>query len=133
MPAPDRTKSLEQLDGNVWPHNDFASHVVQESQRLRKIPLSALGVEGLRLLIGQKIGLEFIVPLAIEFVQDHPLIEATYYPGDLLSNLLALPSAFWARHPELNNSMVELGLELRQIYERLGNELLPALERFQYQ
>jgi hypothetical protein len=27
----DQTKSLEELEGQVWPYNDFGSQVVQES------------------------------------------------------------------------------------------------------
>ena len=66
MNPSERTKNLEELEGVVWPHDDFGSHVVEESQRLRKVPVGELSVEDLRLLIGQKIGLPHLVPLALE-------------------------------------------------------------------
>jgi hypothetical protein len=49
MEPVDRNKNLEGLEGEVCPYNDFGSYVVQESQRLRKIPLNELSVENLRL------------------------------------------------------------------------------------
>ena len=128
----DRTKTLEQLDGDVWPYDDFSSHVVQESQRLRKVPVGQLTVEDLRLLIGQKIGLPFLVPVALERLAINPFAEGAYYRGDLLVSLLSVPQEFWPKHPELNNAVVELGLEMRQVHELLVSELLPGLQRFQY-
>ena len=69
----ERGKTLEELEQDVWPYDEFRSHVVQESQRLRKVPIGTLSVEDLRLLIGQKIGLEFLVPLALEQLVNNPL------------------------------------------------------------
>jgi CDI immunity proteins len=69
----DQSKSIEQLEQDVWNHNDFQSHVVQESQRLRRIPLRELKTEDLRLLITQRIGLQFSVPLALEILATAPL------------------------------------------------------------
>ena len=132
MQSPDRAKTLEQLEGSVWPHDNFGSHVVQESQRLRKVSIGELSVEGLRLLIGQKIGLPFLVPIALEHVENNPFVESAFYRGDLLTSLLAVPEAFWAEYPELNNRVVELAVHVHQVHELLVSELLPALQRFQY-
>jgi hypothetical protein len=128
----DQTKSLEELEGQVWPHNDFGSHVVQETQRLRKVPVDQLTVENLRLLIGQQIGLQFLVPVALDLLVVNPLAQGAFYRGDLLANLLKLPQAFWQAHPQLNNTMVELGIELRLVQETLADELLPSIGRFEY-
>ncbi len=132
MTRTDRNKSLEELEGDVWPYNNFGSHVVQESQRLRKVPIGELSVEDLRLLIGQKIGLPHLVPLAIEHLSVNPLIAGAYYRGDLLSVVLALPDEFWTSWPALNNELVEIGTELSIIRETIGEQLLPAIKKFQY-
>jgi hypothetical protein len=128
----DQTKSLEELEGQVWPYNDFDSHAVQETQRLRKVPVDQLTIEDLRLLIGQQIGLQFLVPVALDLLVVNPLAQGAFYRGDLLANLLKLPPAFWQAHPLLNNTMVELGIELRLVQETLADELLPSIGRFEY-
>jgi hypothetical protein len=128
----DQTKSLEELEGQVWPYNDFDSHAVQETQRLRKVPVDQLTIEDLPLLIGQQIGLQFLVPVALDLLVVNPLAQGAFYRGDLLANLLKLPPAFWQAHPLLNNTMVELGIELRLVQETLADELLPSIGRFEY-
>ena len=51
-------------------------------------------------MIGQSIGLEFLVPLALEILERNPLIDAEFYPGDLLSHTLGQDNDFWHRHTE---------------------------------
>jgi hypothetical protein len=132
MSRTDRTKTLEELEGTVWPYNKFGSHVVQESQRLRKVPIGELSVEDLRLLIGQKIGLAHLIPLAIEQLSADPMVAGAFYRGDLMSVVLGLPDEFWVSHPALNNELVEIGAELSNIHQTLGENLLPAIKRFRF-
>ncbi len=58
-------------------------------------------MEDLRIMIGQGIGLPWLVPLAIERLQADPLVEGDYYPGDLLGSVLGIEPRFWRDHPEL--------------------------------
>lgn len=132
MNSVDRSKTLEQLEKQVWPHNHFGSHVVQESQRLRKIPIRDLSVEDLRLLIGQEIGLPYLVPLALECLAENPLVSGAYYHGDLLSVVLRIPKKFWDAHQALNNEIVEIGFQVTNIYETLTEQLLPSLKKFEF-
>jgi hypothetical protein len=127
----DRTKTLEQLEGVVWPHNAYPSRVVQESQRLRRVPVDRLTLEDLRFLLGQQIGSSFLVPVALAHLSDDPLASGDLFRGDLLSNLLALPDEFWAKHPELNNDVVELGIQVHGIYDTLA-EVVLAFKRFKF-
>jgi len=90
--------TLEQLDGDVWPDSDFDSYVVQTSQALRKKPIRSLSDEELRLAIGQGIGLEWLVRLALERLRDDPLRSGDFFPGDLLQNVLRIPGTFWPSH-----------------------------------
>jgi hypothetical protein len=106
--------------------------LVQEVQRLRKVPLASLSIEDLRLLIGQKIGLQYLVPLAIERLQVNPLASGDMFEGDLLVNLLAVPDEYWASHPVDNNALVEVAVQLKQVHDLLATEVLPALGKFRY-
>ena len=94
MNAP-RDKTLNQLEGTAPAAPSLRSHVATEVHRLRDVPLLQLTVEDLRLLIGQEIGLDHVVPIAVECVQQQPLASGDFYRGDLLVALLRLPAAFW--------------------------------------
>jgi len=82
-------KNPTELEGVYWAAPDFDSHVVRESNRLRLVPLGELTVENLRLVIGQRIGLTYLVPLAIEHLEANPLVE-----GD------CIPETSWRALPE---------------------------------
>ena len=118
-------KSIEQIEGDVWPHSDFDSYVVRESQRLRKVPISELSPENLRLLIGQKIALHITVPLAIDKLEKDFTSGGHYFPGDLLLEVAKLDDEFWSTNPELNNRLVEVKIEVQSLFETLRT----ALER----
>jgi hypothetical protein len=91
----DRTQSLNQLQLSAPVKPDYGSHVVIECYRLRDVPLSQLTAENLRLLIGQGIALDHLVPMALELVGEQPLVSGDFYAGDLLVVLLSLPASFW--------------------------------------
>lgn len=61
-----------------------------ECHRLRHVPLKELSSEDLRLLIGQEIGLPFLVPLALEQFAENPWTEGHMYPGDLLKAVVTV-------------------------------------------
>jgi hypothetical protein len=50
----------------------------------------------LRLLIGQNIGLNVLVPRALGDVSHDPLAQTEYFPGDLLSALLRVQRTYWS-------------------------------------
>jgi hypothetical protein len=52
-------------------------------------------------MIGQNIGLPYLVPLAIEFLQQNPLVAGDFYEGDLLNNVLSIDLHFWHTRPDL--------------------------------
>lgn len=99
MTPADRTKTLQDLDGQVWPEPAHSSHLVTTCHRLRRKPLDQFTPEDLRILIGQNISLDVLIPLAIERLEQDPLIAGDLYPGDLLATVTRVEPAFWERHP----------------------------------
>jgi CDI immunity proteins len=96
----DDQRTLEELEGVDWGAPASApTSMVARCLALRRVPLRMLGPGDLRLLLGQQIGLEYLVPKALELVAERPLQEADLYPGDLLSVLLRVDKAFWEHHP----------------------------------
>ena len=122
--------TVEQLDGEVWPHSDFDSYVVQTSQALRKKPIRSLSDEELRLAIGQQIGLEWLVRLALERLHDNPFRSGDFFPGDLLHNVLRIPSAFWPLHDAEREALMAIlkGLDSRR--PDLPPSLLSTISNF---
>jgi hypothetical protein len=104
----DRNKSLQQLDGQDWGEPTFDSHLVAECHRLRRVPLRDFTVEDLRITIGQNIGLEHLVPLALERLHGDPFAEGAYYPCDLLVSVLGAEARFWQSHLELRGQLVAI-------------------------
>lgn len=61
----DRSKTLQELEQSDWGEPEFDSHLVTTCHRLRRVPLDQFTVEDLRIMIGQNIGLPFLVPMAV--------------------------------------------------------------------
>ena len=99
----DRSKSLQQLGWQDWGEAAYDSHIVTECHRLRRVPLGEYKVEDLRITIGQNLGLEYLVPLALEQLQEDPFAEGAYFPGDLLVTVLGAKGEFWQAHLELRD------------------------------
>lgn len=92
-------KSLEELENSFWEHNDFDSYVVQTVQAARKKPLRELSNEEIRVLTGQKVGLKYILPLAVAILKNDPLAEIRFFEGDLLECVLRLSPEDWKDNP----------------------------------
>lgn len=97
----DLNKSLEELEGNFWGDPAPGStRLVQNCHAFRKIHLSALSIEEMRILIGQNIGLEFLIPMAIQELQGNVLAAGDFYEGDLLLAVLNSDRGFWKGNVE---------------------------------
>lgn len=53
-----------------------------------------------RLLIGQQEDCDRLVPIALGWLTDDPLLDVDFYPGDLLVAVCRLPDGFWSGHPD---------------------------------
>lgn len=115
-----RYKSLESLENQNWGDSlDAPTDLVKRCIELSKIPIDDFTASDLRLMIGQKFGLSFLVPLALEKLQDNIFIEADFYEGDLLKNLLDIDISFWKHNKsywtQLNNLLNDQRKQLSEI------------------
>lgn len=92
-------KSIEELENSRWEDSDFDSYVVRTVQTARKKPLSELSNEEIRVLTGQKVGLKYVLPMAVAILKRNPLTDASLYEGDLLSRVLKLSPSDWSDNP----------------------------------
>ncbi|AGL14299.1 contact-dependent growth inhibition system immunity protein [Actinoplanes sp. N902-109] len=99
--ADPREQTLEQIEGDAWgeaPAN--ATKLIATVHRLRREPVGMLSVEDLRVLVGQRVGVAVVVPLALGILERDPLAEGDFYPGDLLTAVLRrVPAEYWAAQP----------------------------------
>ncbi|MDE6672938.1 MAG: hypothetical protein K2K16_12215 [Ruminococcus sp.] len=88
-------KSIEELENDYWCEPNFSSYVSETCHSARKKTITKLLYEEIRLMIGQKIGLKYLLPIAVSILEKNPLIEVTFFKGDLLIQLLRLDIIDW--------------------------------------
>ena len=93
-------KSLNDLEGPA-PAPKHESYLTATCHDLRAKPIDEFIVEDLRLMIGQAIGLEHLLPVALDHLEKNPFAEGDFYPGDLLAAVLSAPRDFLARKAAL--------------------------------
>lgn len=109
--------TLDQLEGVTWGPATFDSGLATTCHRLRTKPLGEYDVEDLRIMIGQSIGLPWLLPLAIDRLEENPWASGDHYPGDLLK-MTAGAKFSWITQPDLRE-------RLRAVIERALRDLTP--------
>ena len=94
-------QTLQEIEKHDWGEPTYPSYLVTTCHRLRRVLLKDFTVEDLRIMIGQKIGLPYLVPLALDILHDDPMAQGDMFPGDLLTNVARVPDEFWRSHPRL--------------------------------
>jgi CDI immunity proteins len=97
----DSAATLEELDGDDWGEPPYPSHLVTTCHRLRRKPLREFTTEDLRIMIGQKFSLTYLMPLAIDVLERDPLAHGDMEDGDLLRSVMRAPSSFWCDRSDL--------------------------------
>ena len=105
--------SLEVLENDFWGPPTFPSNLVKTCHKIRTLPLNQLTIEHLRMAILQKISLPYLVPLAVQKLQNDPLAEGAFYEGDLLNSVLNIPDEYfeWDKASAANISIIALKAE----------------------
>ncbi|CAL9351065.1 hypothetical protein SUDANB176_00475 [Streptomyces sp. enrichment culture] len=95
-------RTLDELDPPRWPAPTAdATSLVRRVHGLRCVPLGELRPADLRVLVSQGVALPYVLPLAVRSLLEEPLLDASYYPGDLLLAAVAAPARVWAALPDL--------------------------------
>ncbi|MEM7327886.1 MAG: contact-dependent growth inhibition system immunity protein [Pseudomonadota bacterium] len=77
-------KTLQELERSDWGEPTFDSHLVRTIHHIRRVPLKDWTPEDFRIAIGQKMSLPILIPLALNLLENEPLVRGDYYDGDLL-------------------------------------------------
>jgi hypothetical protein len=114
-------KSLFSLEKNTYSDDpgEAPTRLVKRCKELIKLPLNEYTVEDLRLMIGQELGLPYLIPLAIEKLNDNLFAGGDLYEGDLLANVLGIDHTFWKQNPDLWARVDNLIVNRRYDIDRL--------------
>lgn len=130
-------QTLEELDGQDWGEPTYQSNLVIDCHRLRHVPLKDFTDGDLGRLIGQKISLDFLVPLALMRLSADPFA-GDLYNGDILERLISLPADFWLGHPDLRQGLKVSVARAQSLIESQGavsfgidDVLITLLERYE--
>ena len=108
LPSHIRERTLADLEGRDTPKPKEKTYLLQTTYRLRQVPLREFSAEDLRIMIGQNIGLQYLVPLAIERLGRRSLTHGDFFPGDLLAATLRADQKFWRDHPQWRTQLQEI-------------------------
>jgi hypothetical protein len=100
-------KSLDSLEKTNWPLDD-TTNLIRRVTSLRKVPLNEFTTEDLRLMIGQDVSLDYLIPVALERLEEYAFIEGDFYEGDLLVGVTRIDSQFWVDNPEYKNRIDQI-------------------------
>jgi hypothetical protein len=86
---------------------------------LRRKPLDEFNTEDLRIMIGQNIGLRYLIPLALDRLTRNTFVSGDFYRGDLLGVVLRAERAFWLQSPSELARAQQLAVQALQNLPRL--------------
>ena len=93
------SKSIEELENDYWKEeSEYPTNLIKKCFEYRKIKVSELTIEQIRLLISQKIGIEFLIGIALEKLEQNIIVEGDLYEGDLLDAVSKVPTEFWNKN-----------------------------------
>lgn len=95
-----KEKTIESLEKDIWGSPDGESHLIKTCHALRKKQLKKFEIEDCRIMIGQDIGTKFILPIALDFLDENILAEGDFYKGDLLKSIIEINESFWASNKD---------------------------------
>jgi hypothetical protein len=127
-------QSLEEIENDFWPDIDYPTSLVENVYKLRKKKLRDFNHADYRLAIGQNISADILVPLILDEIKADPLIDATFYPGDLLSAILQ--SNYWVNKEDEKKILKEYlltkldNIKESEEFDGQNKKLLRAIEGF---
>ena len=121
---------MEDITNVIWGQPTSDSHLEKTCHTLVKKQLDRFTIEDLRIMIGQEIGTEYLMPYAIIELRKNILAEGDMYSGDLLSMVLSLDSSFWKEQVEFTSILKDLVTENKQLLFQNDIDYKPFLSLF---
>lgn len=105
----DPTKTLEDLTGLRAGDPDVAeTPLIEWVMRSWRKPLCDLSDDEIGRLVVQRDGFPYILDLVWPKLENNPLLDGGYYPGDILSSLIRCEPQVWAARPHYRAKLTSL-------------------------
>ncbi|RZN80603.1 MAG: hypothetical protein EVB11_11500 [Winogradskyella sp.] len=118
-------KSLKELfekwRGEI-PKEDYSSQVQLRTYNLFLKKINEYEIDDLRFMIGQQYGLKYLLPIAINYLEEDIMTEGLYYEGDLLNAVFHIPKYFWKKNLKSYSKIYEILLNNKSIIDDLNTE-----------
>ena len=101
-------KSIEELENNYWEEPEFKSGLTMMCYRARKKKISELTEDEIITLIGQKIGLKYLLPVAAKKVEKYLEVLDEFYSSNLLDSIYNLEKLDWNGNEKIKEKLLML-------------------------
>ncbi|WP_420549752.1 contact-dependent growth inhibition system immunity protein [Curvivirga sp.] len=105
----------------------FSSDLARKCDDAKRKKIKDLSASEIRLLISQKIGLKYLIPIAVEILEQDILIETEYYKGDLAVALFECNVENLDLDKETKTKIWEIAIELNTLSRTISEDILPLL------
>jgi hypothetical protein len=122
----DRGRSVEELEGLRWPVPPADSTpMVRNVYELRRRPVATLEPHELARLIGQDVGLRWLLPLAVEILRSTApkRAEGDWFDDDLLYAVVTRKPEAWAAAPEPAHELRETVAALTDVSRHVRQDI----------
>lgn len=129
----DKNKAIEELEGVRWPDPPpDVTPLVRTVHAMRKQPIKDLRPDDLARLIGQDVGLQWLLPVALDFLRDTaPDENATgWYDDDLLMAVFTRKESVWRSTPELARHLDMTVRMLSDVSSHIKHDVAEFREKF---
>lgn len=126
--------SLADLAGQPVHEDTIANaptSLIRSYLRAFTTPIDQLANDQLRVLVSQDGPTEALLPTVLARLEQDPLLEGTYYPGDVLCGLLQPRPEFWAERPAELERVLELLDRHRAALLNEGEPVISAIATFE--
>ena len=123
----DTNKTLNDIEKYTLDDTDKRSNLVKRCVELRDKKLIDFNTEDLRVMIGQNISLNYLIPLALDVLVNNPFAEGDLYIGDLLEQVLRVDNHFWSENKNLRYELDEIIVNVQSVFDTL----LPMIKEYQ--
>ena len=99
-------KSIEELENNFWEEPELKSGLTMLCYEARKKKINELSEDEICTLIRQKIGLDYLVPIAVKKIENYLSNITDFYLSGLLDALLNLSNDEWINNEEQKDKFI---------------------------
>jgi len=118
----EKDKSISEIKGLPEVKSEFGSSLEKNILKAEQKPIKELTNEDLRILLGQNLHLELIVPIVLDRLKFDILTRSEDLDVMLLTKLLQIESNYWEDNPEIKNTFDSLIKNNRQNIEEPQNK-----------